>query len=79
MWGLKIGLTPGFPLTSLQEGHCVPLTPSFWGNLSWQGRGQVMICFDKKNYSNSESKESTCPLVCTWKNLVRASGLSFFV
>ena len=29
--------------------------------------------------SYAESKESTCPLVLTSKNLVRASGLSFFV
>ena len=29
--------------------------------------------------TKSESKEATRPLVLTWKNLVRASGLSFFV
>ena len=30
-------------------------------------------------FQKAESKESTHPLILTWKNLVRASRLSFFV
>ena len=35
--------------------------------------------FREKCYHFAESKESTRPLVLARKNLVRASGLSFFV